>query len=42
MRSGDRKDAVWRGDAAVVVEQVVPHSRVVDKHWEGHFRSEGP
>ena len=30
---------VWHGDA--MVEQVVPHSHVVDKNWEGYLGSEG-
>ena len=42
-RSGDGKpggeDREWHEEAVMVVEWVVPHSRVVDKNWEGYLGS---
>ena len=36
----ERRNDVVRHGEAVAAERVVPHSRVVDKNWEGYFGRE--
>ena len=34
------RDGVWHRQVGVAVEWTVPHSRMVDKNWEGYLGSE--